>query len=175
VEIAAAAMAAVKSVAKTRDMGLPAGFEMASGAGVIAPIRAGKLVASALALNDYREFTLMRIVNGGRTIQVAFDQSSLDGVEPAVEIDRALADIHQHGDIVRRLASRDPCQRLGVALRRVMEAVKVALFTILVAAPFLGAHLVASIYAEPKAQTEECAKPYSSPGSRADLSLHHPG
>jgi hypothetical protein len=55
---------------------------MASGAGVIAPIRAGKLVASAPALNDYREFTLMRIVNGGRRIPVAFDRSSLDGVEP---------------------------------------------------------------------------------------------
>jgi hypothetical protein len=55
---------------------------MASGAGVVAPIRAGKLVARACALNDYREFTLMRIVNGARRIQVAFDQSSLDGVEP---------------------------------------------------------------------------------------------
>jgi hypothetical protein len=48
---------------------------MASGAGVIAPIRAGKLVAGARALNEFREFTLMRIVNGGRTIQIAFDQS----------------------------------------------------------------------------------------------------
>jgi hypothetical protein len=56
-----------------------------------------------------------------------------------------------------------------------MEAAKVALFTILVASPFLGAHVVASVYAEPKAQTEECAKPYSPPGSRAGLSLHLPG
>jgi hypothetical protein len=56
-----------------------------------------------------------------------------------------------------------------------MEAVKAALFTILVASPFLAGHFVASVYAEPKAQAEECAKPYSPPGSRAGLSLHHPG
>ena len=49
---------------------------MASGAGVFAPIRAGKLVANAQALNDFREFTLMRIVNGERRIQIAFDQSA---------------------------------------------------------------------------------------------------
>ena len=48
-----------------------------------------------------------------------------------------------------------------------MEAIKTAFFTLLVASPFLVGHFVAGIYAQPKAPTEECAKPNSPPGSRA--------
>ncbi len=56
-----------------------------------------------------------------------------------------------------------------------METAKVALFSLLVAAPFLAVHFVASAYSEPKAPAEECAKPYSPPGARSDLMFGRAG
>lgn len=56
-----------------------------------------------------------------------------------------------------------------------MSGLKVVLGSIAIMAVFIVPHFVAGIYAVPKAPTEECAKPYSPPGSRASLAFPLPG
>ena len=53
-----------------------------------------------------------------------------------------------------------------------MEAARVTLFSLLFALLFIGVHVIAGLYAQPRAPTEECGKPASPPGSRASLDLH---
>jgi hypothetical protein len=52
-----------------------------------------------------------------------------------------------------------------------MEAARVTLFSLLFASLFIGTHIVAGLYAPPKAPADECGKPASPPGSRASLGL----